>query len=133
MDNCLEKSLAHCGPLQTGTSPSVPIRLFDLVAEPTHFPGKWRIPGPVIGRKMSGDAGSFAKILEYFADKDEPVTQRNKEANTEIDTGEFTIMSARLDKIETQIKELSTAKNLDECSIGEMKKLKLMRMNASAV
>ena len=32
MDNCLEKYMAHCGPLQTGTSPSVPIRLFDLVA-----------------------------------------------------------------------------------------------------
>ena len=53
---------------------------------------------------MSGDAGSFAKILEYFADKDEPVTQSNKEANTEFDTGEITIMSARLDKIETKLK-----------------------------
>ena len=81
MDNCLKKYLAHCGPLQTGTSPSA-IRLFDLVAEPIHFPGKWRIPGPVIGRKMSGDASSFAKILEYFADKDDPVTPRNKETNT---------------------------------------------------
>ena len=120
MDNCLEKYMARCGPLQTGTSPSVPIRLFDLVAEPTPFPGKWRIPGPVIGRKMSGDAECFAKIQEHFADKDEPVTQRNKEANTEIDTGEFIIMSARLGKIETQIKEMSIAKTLDECRIGEL-------------
>ena len=44
MDHCLEKYMAHCGPLQTGTPPSVPIRLFDLVAEPIPFPGKWRIP-----------------------------------------------------------------------------------------
>ena len=56
---------------------------------------------------MSGDAGSFAKILEFFADKDDPVTPRNKETNTEIDIGKITIMSARLDKIETRIEEMS--------------------------